>query len=236
MNEALSDKFKLVGQFGIQVLSPDGEVLSEFYDQNKIVDNVPFQFSRLIAGETTPDLNIVTIALGTGGTLSGTPKEVPGYRNRLFSEADFWDNGPVGDDTDVNKYVYQTTFDIDSPINSTPKKLIINNEGGTFPETNSIPDSFRGAPGAFPEESFDGTIAFNGYSIKYEFLLGQLRGNGLNTWADAPAFSEAALYMSHNSTSGPTVDLGTIFSMKTFPDHIKTEDCYIKITWELIFG
>jgi hypothetical protein len=54
-------------------------------------------------------------------------------------------------------------------------------------------------------------------------------------WDVGPKFSEAALYMTEGATElGDS--LGTLFSMKTFPDMPKTEGCVIKIQWDLDFN
>lgn len=239
----MKDTYNIVnGYFKIESFDLEGNLISSYEDKNQIMDNVPELFSSVVAGAdtiTSEDLKVTCIALGTDGIVDrnltlDVPKTVDPSRTRLFAEENFWANGNTGNDDDMYRYVYQATFDAGDPTETLTLATNLN-EGTTYPATGNVPDSYRGETTGAPVISLTTKTSKVGTTIDFEFELGQLTGNGLGSWTLSPAFSEAALYMDYLSdeTGNP---LGSVFSMKTFPHHFKTEGCILKLSWTLVFN
>lgn len=203
---------------------------------------------------TLSDFKISTIAMGSDGVdEDGVPREIECNRGMLFSEQNLWQaqyNDTITEQAeDLNKFVYQSTFNT-QPNLTTDEDFMTEavkvNEGPSFPWDfdNNLPGYYKmvadGSNGLqFPDTSMEIKSNHKELTLRYEFTLGQFAGNGV--WQLAPAFSEAALYMQYipKHLDGSGIDgkpLGAMFSMKTFPKHFKTEACYFRIKWNLIFG
>jgi hypothetical protein len=79
--------------------------------------------------------------------------------------------------------------------------------------------------------------SFENGVLKQHIYVGKLAGNGHPMWEDYggfPEFNEAALYMPENTAESGD-PLGTLFSMKTFPNMKKSPECVIIIDWDLDF-
>lgn len=267
-NPTINDKMvPTKGVFTIETYDVNNNLIDVYTDNNQIMARVPYNYACMTygagcngyenewqSGITLSDLNIATIALGTDGVdENNIPKKIDCNRNMLFSEVNLWDaqsNSTItGQNEDMNKYVYQTSFTTvpnpsSDPAFMTPVSKV--SEGPSFPWdfTNNKPLYYRMIPDGsngllLSDTSMEVKTNHTDLTIKYEFTLGQFAGNG--AWNLAPAFSEAALYMKYipTSLSGSGIDgkpLGAMFSMKTFPKHFKTEACYFRIKWNLIFG
>ena len=254
------------GEFTIETYDVNDNLIDTYNDNNRILARVPFNFSCMSYGtgcngfgdEWPDDINlddfkIGTLAIGTDGIdVNGDIKVIECNRNMLYSEQNLWIAQSTSTITsqidDMNKYVYQTTFDTQANGTTDPEKMIgavKTSEGPSFPWDipNNLPAYYRsipdGANGLLLEDT-SMTVSSNHQELilKYEFTLGQFAGNGI--WEYAPAFSEAALYMRYEPKDQTSnIDgkpLGSMFSMKTFPKQYKTEACYFRIKWNIIFG
>ncbi len=263
--KSFEDKLKPVkGYFSIETYDKNDNLINFYEDRNKIMARVPYTIVGLFYGSesrgynnelppNTPasDLAIGTIAIGTDGIDSaGFEREIECNRDMLFSEKKLWEGKDLNTNSnsleDINKFVYQTSFSSNIPNEQNPEELVKASkitEGPSFPwdSSENKPLYYRADSTNNDFEDTSMTVKssmLDGY-ISYEFTLGQFAGNGI--WTQAPAFSEAALYMKYIPASYATsVDdgrpLGALFSMKTFPKQFKTEACYFRIKWKLIFG
>ncbi|RLD45396.1 MAG: hypothetical protein DRI86_05640 [Bacteroidetes bacterium] len=206
------------------------------------------------------DFNIDCIALGTDGVDQAfAPKEVLPNRDRLFSEDNLWDAYEAGTITqleeDKDKYIYQMHFKTSHDTGPVLANGIKINEGPSLPWC-SDDNVMKYYNMAYDPTNQNGTntdatsmsikSSNTNLRIDYEFVLGQYAGNGI--WDTAVEYSEAALYMKYNPNHlgrGVACDhpdylfgdpLGALFSMKTFPVVKKTEACWMKIHWTIIFG
>ena len=224
------------GYFKIEVIEND-KVIQEYEDYNKVLVWVYKQFGEAVYAYNPPacdDFRISCFALGTDGlTSDNTPKDIPVDKKRLDSEDNFWN---IQYWPPEKSYVYQVTF---AKPSSYDKHLVLKeNEGATWPHIYSDPVRYRGKPLNYDDELEAGMAiqrSFSGGILKQEFYLGKLAGNGHPAWDDPVKFSEAALYMPVGSTEQGDY-LGTMFSMKTFPEMTKTLSCVIKITWDIDFN
>lgn len=267
-NEKIIEKMKPTrGEFTIETYDLDDNLIDTYSDHNQIMARTPFNYACLTYGAgcngfnnewplnpTFDDFRVGVLAVGSDGVdEDGIPKTIECNRNMLYSEQNLWaaqTAGSIsGQDTDLNKYVYQTSFDTvanDSSDETKMMEAIKTTEGPSFPWDfdNNIPEFYRMVPDnsnglEFSDTSMTVKTNHQELTLAYEFTLGQFAGNGV--WELAPAFSEAALYMNYipRDAEGSGIDgkpLGAMFSMKTFPKHFKTEACYFRIKWNLIFG
>lgn len=243
----------------------DGEVVDTYEDKNTVMARIPELYAGMVSGNYTQDLDLYSIgaiAIGTGGTRidelgNEVPKIVRDTRSMLFSEHDFW-NTPtqIAQDQpavlDKNKLVYQTTFGVvprgDTGQNTafaTP--IEIKNEGTTYPHGPCVekptnpewtPCDYRGpARAAASGEAADGVtgeISLQANVIYYSVTIGQFTAN--NDDDSAIGYSEAGLYLKlGRDTEAEGNPLGTLFSMKTFPQQWKNSTCSLKIEWRLYF-
>jgi len=262
----LKDKMTpLKGYFRIETYDKHDKLINVYEDNNRIMVRVPYNFACVTygmgcagfgdwpsGGLNIEDLAISCIAIGTDGVDDeGELKEVSCDRDMLYSEENLWQAQATGSiselDIDMDKYVYQTSFDTNiNPINNDDMvKATKSSEGPSFPWdfSTNYPKFYRmSGPGnglEFEDTSMTVLSKIDSLELKYEFTLGQFAGNGV--WMKAPTFNEAALYMRYIPTSVvnqyPSADiLGAMFSMKTFPNQYKTEACYFRIKWNIIFG
>ena len=207
---------------------------------------------------TLDDFVIHAFAIGTDGTENDLPKEVTTDRDMMWSEEKLWEawrNNSITQGTqDMDKYIYQIHF---SPSHFTGPQLVYankENEGPSFPwDLGTNKPIFYDMPGNDPsngtqDENTSMMIKSSNDNLRidYEVVLGQYAGNGI--WELAPRYNEAALYMKyipkHLNDGIPESDprwvpnkpIGALFSMKSFPDVPKTEACWFKIHWTIIFG
>jgi len=231
---------KLVnGHFKIEIINPDtNEIIKEYEDNNKVVIWVHKYFGDAVFGLTPPDIDkfrIHSFCIGTDGEdkIYNKIRPIEDEQTSLYSEDNFW-NGKFN--PPENSYVYQITFD--KPQSETFEYTTKLNEGATWPHTYGLPKAYRDTPRNSDDELEAGLSVERGFSngvLSQVFYLGKLAGNGHPMWDDTVEFSEAALYM----TDGSTLDgssLGTLFSMKTFPGMPKTDQCVIRIQWDLDFN
>jgi len=224
------------GYFKIEVKDKHGKILNSYEDKNKIMVWIHEMFSDAVYGYNPPNIEdfiITTIALGTDGIDSnGIPKDLPNNMQRMYSEDNFWNYNVYAPE---KAYVYQATWDTpQTDIYGSVEKL---NEGATVPHMGGVPLYYRGNP-VNDEESYAGLKVYRGFSngiLQQKFILEVFSGNGHPMWAQGPGYSEAALYTKKGATESGEY-LGTMFSMKTFPEMIKTEDCVISIQWDLDFN
>jgi hypothetical protein len=226
------------GHFKIEKFDLEGNLLEEYEDKNKVVIHVYKYFLWSVYANWSVNVDhfrIHAFALGTDGVnQNGTLKGIDKNRNRLYSEANFWDGRLEPQD---KAYVYQMTFN--KPDTTGTHYAFKTSEGTTFPHNNGVPINYRGTP-YNDEDEIEGSLTMrrnmdsNTMTIHQEIYLGKLAGNGHPAWTSPPEYSEAALYMPQGMTTSGS-SLGTMFSMKTFPAMAKTEDCVIKITWDLSF-
>ncbi len=199
------------------------------------------------------DFVIDCIALGTDGIDENEdPKALTPDMDMLFSEIRLWDgwanNTNTNSPDDMNKYIYQTHFDTSHATGDILEPATKINEGPSFPwdTVNNIPtyysmDSNNPSSGG-QNEATSMTVKSKNQDviIDYEFVLGQYAGNGI--WEKAVAFTEAGMYLRYDpihlsDDSGiQNKPLGALFSMKTFPKVYKTEACWLKIHWTVVFG
>ncbi len=267
-NENIIEKMKPTrGEFTIETYDINDNLIDTYQDNNRIMARTPFNFACMTYGAgcsgfnnewpdniTLDDFRVGAVAIGTDGIdEDDIPKEIECNRNMLFSEQNLWlaqaADAVTGQDTDLNKFVYQTSFNTQTNNSTDIEKMmpvVKTTEGPSFPwdYDNNLPAYYRMIPDninglQFPDTSMEIVSNHQELTLKYEFTLGQFAGNGV--WQLAPAFSEAALYMKYipKDAAGSGIDgkpLGAMFSMKTFPKHFKTESCYFRIKWNLIFG
>ncbi len=251
IEDGLVDKMiPIRGEFQIESIDKNGNVVEKYSDKNTIMARVPQLFAGQTSGLWKKDIAeylIVTIALGTYGTEvtqleDYAPKYVRNTRTNLFSENAFWNSSnplaPVI--LDNQKYVYQYTFNVvpfgdqgNNTASGAPTNYV--NQGMNFPHTNWIPDGFR--EWATPSDDMDktaGTVAVKGNLVTYNLMIGQNTANDPVNIGEPVNYNEAGLYMQLNSTPEGN-PLGTLFSMKTFPNIRKDDTCSIKIRWRLYF-
>jgi hypothetical protein len=224
------------GYFKITQKDRKGNILYEYEDKNKIMVWTHKMFGELIYGYEPPppeDFFIHCVALGTDGIEeSGAPKEITADRTRLFSEEKFWNLDLYPEN---KAYVYQATWG--KPTTNDYGYITKLNEGANFPHDEGRPIYYRDEPFNDPY-TYVGLKVQRGYAdgiLTQDFVLEIFSGNAHPIWDVGPRFSEAALY----SAAGAREDgksLGTMFSMKTFPEMIKSEDCIIEINWTLDFN
>jgi hypothetical protein len=232
---------KLVkGFFKIETINANtGEVINSYEEQNKVVIWVYELFSKSVYGYTPEvpnidDFRIHSLALGTNGmNPDGTLKDISNTQERLYSEDNFWNMNLYPEN---QSYVYQVT--LDKPSTNDEHYAFKLNEGATYPHDGGTPKEYRGTP-YNNEEGIESSVtikrSFHNNILKQEIYMGKLVGNGHPMWDNPPKYSEAALYMTPMAT--PSGDyLGLMFSMKTFPEMPKTENCVIKIQWDLDFN
>jgi len=266
------------GYFSIEVYnSESNELIHKYEDYNQIMTRVPFNFLSMTYGGgrrgiASPDglqaewpsnirltdFVIDCVAFGTNGTEDEIPKEITPDRDWMFSEENLWEawaNNTINQtEQDMDKYIYQTHFEVShgtGPVLEPADKVT---EGPSFPWDLglNVPiyydmdanDPNNGTTN--PATSMSVKSSNENLRIDYEFLMGQYAGNGI--WEHAPRFSEAGLYMKYNPVHlddnilpgmpgyVPNKPLGALFSMKTFPDVPKTEACWFKVHWTIIFG
>ncbi len=208
------------------------------------MSNVAEFFSRAVGKKkdfynpplSIEDMELVCFAIGTDGIDSdGAPKEYDSTRVRLFSEDNFWNDGAQYNDSDMKRYVYQVTFE-QTDNENVAEDLNTTNEGATFPvDASGNPMRYRENIIGVDATKLTVNSTFSNNIIEFNFHLGQFAGNGCERWSLAPKFSEAALYMRRSATSLGD-HLGTIFSMRTFPELPKTDACSIKIKWVIDFN
>ena len=225
----------LKGYFKIEKINPDTkEVLEVFEEENQIQAPIHFMTSRMCwKGSIDPnDFIISGFAIGTDGlNTDGSPKTFNKFRKHLFSENNFW-NGSADFD---NSYVYQVHFE-EPPSNDyhTVTKI---SEGATFPHENGVPTGYQGTPYNDPLNKEAGvtiTRSYENYLLNQEIYVGKYAANGIEG-ENPPKFSEASFFMNRGRTIDGT-DLGAPISMKTFPGMTKTDECVIRITWNLDFS
>ena len=229
---------KLVnGHFKIESIDENGNIIESYEDNNKVVVWVYRLLAESVYGNITPgidDFRIHSLALGTDGVNpDGTLKDIANEQKRLYSEDRFW-NGNFGEPNKA--YVYQITFE--KPSTDTMHKAVKINEGATYPHYGGLPKAYRGDPLNADNEVEGGVSIERGYSnlvITQEIYVGKLAGNGHPMWTEPVKYSEAALYMTSGATDQGDY-LGTMFSMKTFPEITKTDACVIRISWNLDFS
>jgi len=240
MKKNISEKVKKLvkGYFKIESINPEtNEIIDSFEDENKVVVWVHDYFANAVFGLNPPSIDYFRIhafALGTDGVddLHDKVKPIENDQTKLYSEANFWDGKYYPPE---KSYVYQVTFD--KPITDTFGYVNKKNEGATWPHLYGEPKSYRGEPMNTDDEIEAGLSVQRGFSngvLTQEFYLGKLAGNGHPMWDDPVKFNEAALYMTFGSTEYGD-SLGTMFSMKTFPGLAKSDQCVIKISWNLSF-
>lgn len=230
---------KLVqGYFKIESINSDNEVIYEYEDKNKIIIWVHRYFANAVFGYNPPnieDFMIHAIALGTDGEdeTANKLRPIEDDQQRLYSEDNFWSQKYTPPE---NSYVYQATFlRPSSELYQDADKI---NEGPTWPHDYGNPRIYRGDPKNSEDELESGLRVQRGFSngiLTQEFYLGKLAGNGIPAWDNAVKYSEAALYMTSGATERGD-SLGTMFSMKVFPGLPKSDQCIIKITWNLDFN
>jgi len=229
---------KLVkGYFKIEVIEND-KVIYEYEDTNKVVVWVHQYFADAVFGLNPPDIDkfrIHALALGTDGENEIDNKLRPIENNQvsLYSEENFWQYKLFPPE---NSYVYQVTFD--KPTTENLVYVNKKNEGATWPHEYGNPIAYRDEPKNYEDELEAGISIKRGYNngiITQEIYLGKLAGNGHPMWDNPVKYSEAALYMTDGATeSGDS--LGTLFSAKTFPGMPKSDQCIIRIQWDLDFN
>ncbi len=251
IENGLVDKMiPIKGEFQIESIDKDGNIIDSYKDQNTIMTRVPQLFAGQTSGLWKKDIAeylIVTIAIGTNGTEvtqlgDYTPKYVRNTRTNLFSENAFWNStNPLAPTLQDNqKYTYQFTFSVvpwGDQGKSTASGAAVDyvNQGMNYPHTAWIPDKFRES--ATPPDDIDktvGTIAVKGNLVTYNLMIGQNVANDPIITGEPVNYNEAALYMQLDSTPNGN-PLGTLFSMKTFPNIRKDDTCSIKIRWRLFF-
>lgn len=232
---------KLVnGYFKIQVEDLDGNILQEHEEHNKVLVWVHQMFSNLVFGyepnlSAIDDFRIHAFAIGTDGVDSeGIPKKIENDREQLYSEENFWKmNYYLGE----NAYVYQVTFD--KPQTEDLSFVYKLNEGTTFPQDGGVPKNYRG-PAYNDETELEASVtikrSFQNGILTNDIYIGKLAGNGHPMWDEPAKFSEAAFYMTVGTNETTGDPLGTIFSMKTFPEMPKSEQCVIRINWTMDFN
>lgn len=227
------------GHFKIEVIDPDtNEIIKSHEDNNKVLIWVHQYFADAVFGLNPPDIDsfrIHALALGTDGedTENNKLREIEDDRTQLYSEDNFWSAKYYPPE---NSYVYQCTFDKPTTDQFTYVSKL--NEGATWPHEYGIPIDYRGDPKNYEDELEAGMSiqrSFGGGVLHQEIYIGKLAGNGHPMWTNPVEFSEAALYMPLGATEAGE-SLGTIFSMKVFPGMPKSEQCVIKITWDLDFN
>jgi len=152
----------------------------------------------------------------------------------MFSENNFWSWNYYPPE---KAYVYQVTFNKPSTKDLTYAYKL--NEGATFPHDAGVPKQYRG-PAYNDEKELEASVSikrsFQNGIITNEIYIGKLAANGHPMWDTPPKFSEAAFYMTIGTDEVTGNPLGTLFSMKTFPEMPKSEQCVIKIQWDLDFN
>jgi hypothetical protein len=131
--------------------------------------------------------------------------------------------------------VYQVNFRPPTTDNFVVADKI--SEGATFPTHNGYPVDYIGDPYNNPDYKEAGITITRGYNNQYlrqEIYIGKYAGNGEPDWENRPKFSEAAFYVNYGRTPDGR-RLGHPISFKTFPEMTKTEDCVIRINWDLNF-
>lgn len=256
----MNDKMTPIrGYFKIERIE-DGKVVDTYEDKNTVMVRIPQLFAGTVSGNFTKKLeeNVIgCLSLGTGGTRIDTlgnvvPKEVRSDRTMLFSEHDFW-NTPTqiaeGQPhvADKYKWVYQTSFDViahgDLGHNTSfMSDIEVKNQGTTFPHTNWVPDNYRNTtPPASDPEGLIGRMSLQQNVIQYEYTLGQFAGNADDDVAIP--YTEAGMYLKLDADTklddfgDPIIGnpLGTLFSMKSFPEQWKNSTCSLRIEWKLFF-
>ncbi len=251
INNGLNDKMiPIKGVFRIESVNSDGKVIDSFEDNNTIMARIPQLFAGQTSGLWKKDISdyiIVTIALGTYGSEvtqfeDSTPKHVKNTRTNLFSENAFWNGtnplAPVV--LDDNKYVYQYTFSVPAwgdlgQSTAIGKPLEYVNQGMNYPHTNWIPNNYRSS--STPSDDMEktiGTVGVKGNLVTYDMMVGQMIANNPSIPGQIINYNEAGLYMKFGATDVGN-PLGTLFSMKTFPNIKKDDTCSIKIQWRLYF-
>ena len=236
----LKDNIKMVtGHFKIQLIdAKTNKVIKEHKETNKVMIHIYEMFSEAVYGYIQPNIDdfaIQAIALGTDGVDSeGIPKDIDPNRENLYSEENFWNYQIY---PEQKAYVYQATFTL--PTTYSLHKAYKIDEGATFPHYSGEPVAYRGTPyNSEDNEEAGVTIEreFSNNILKQSITLGKLAGNGHPMWDELPKYSEAALYCGESYKTEKGDKLGLIFSMKTFPEMPKSEECLIKIQWDLDFN
>ncbi len=149
--------------------------------------------------------------------------------------------------------MYQTHFEVSHKTGPNLVKADKSTEGPSLPwDCNDNKPTYYNMPydpnNGTQNEATSMTVKSTNENLQidYEFTLGQYAGNGI--WDTPVEYSEAALYMKYVprhlddglSPSDPSFvfgkPLGALFSMKTFPKVFKTEACWLKIHWTIVFG
>ena len=204
----LNDKINFIGEFSIQQLDKNGNVIDEYKEKNLIMDLARNNMAELVGGVSTGSVGdpINRIVIGTRGhsgsdILSPIPVGSSGFdstRTKLFSEED-----PAA----IN---YKIDFDASGGLDVTVhptgvRRLGTVNQATTGETTNTVRRVVS-----------DTTVT---YTITIPAENANSRGAN-----PVVVYTEAALYAGDD-----------IFSMKTFTGRVKENTVQFVINWSIIF-
>lgn len=204
----LNDKVNFIGEFSIQQLDKNGNLIDEYKEKNLIMDLARNNMAQLVGGVSIGSTGdpINSIVIGTlghsgGDILSPIPVGSSGFdstRTALFSEED-----PAA----IN---YKIDFDasggLDVTVNPTGVRRLGTVDQVTSGETTNT----------VRRVVSDTTVTYT-ITIPAE----NANSGGANP---VVAYTEAALYAGDD-----------IFSMKTFTGRVKEDTVQFVITWSIIF-
>ncbi len=222
----------LCGYFAIDMFDEDGKNIHHYEDPNQIMNQVGVVFSNYVLGDN-PNLLLDSAQLGAivvgsnGVTGDGSPKYINRKRPRLFSETNYWKSGKK---TPQDSYLYQSTFDLKT-IDPATNVVTLLKEGSNYDSKGvETAAEYMGTP--TPTNKELGSTLFARVTpgkVVFIYEIKKLSGIGSHK------FSEAALYMRLGAKPDGN-PLGTIFSMKTFPEVEKTNACLLQLTWTIDFN
>ena len=222
----------LEGYFALDMFDKNGKKIYHYEDSNQIMNQVGVVFSNYVLGNN-PALVVDSAQLGAivvgsnGVTSDGTPKIIDPKREKLFSEYNYWDSGKK---TPQDSYLYQSTFDIKT-IDAATNVVTLLKEGSNYDSKGiETAAAYMGTPTTANKELGSNLFArVTPGKVVFIYEIKKLSGIGSHK------FSEAALYMKLGAKPDGN-PLGTIFSMKTFPEVEKTNACLLQLTWTIDFN
>jgi len=244
------DKFKFKGHFSIQALNKDNEVISEYIDDNMIMNLSKLSAPEIFAGLSTSK-SINRLVIGTKGAKDSdilTPKDSSdGFinsRDRMFSEYRVIEdgevhnllkgdvikyNGTLNSSATVGNYYENKNATITSFDPDTYDFSLLEDLGTTEPYNYGITYNLPGTNGDYSSSVEDDNGDFGGNTVQttvnnnvleFEYYI----DNNVANNTGVSYINEAALYANDR-----------IFSFKTFNMKTKDNTVSLRINWKIIF-
>lgn len=237
----MNEYYKFKGQFKVEVLDKDSNIIDTYEDHNFIMLPARRTIAEMFTNTQNTGLN--KLMLGTSGVIDYIPiTEENGFdknRTSLYSQyksvssgssvylfknevikvgnSYYRFNGDSGEVTVSSNTLSSSFTSVQKPY-TYDFKIKSNIVNGT---TNNARNSDNLCTISFTTDTSDN---LRNTTVTYEFELGLTQGNEQNSERNTSAFSEAGLFINNR-----------LFCMKCFPEKIKDSSTKLRIVWKIIF-